>query len=227
MNISLPAKRGSRVRLAICCRTALPGPSCGCALPAKIDLHRHLRVIDQRGNDFQVAHQQIRALVGREPAGKADRQRVGAEGPRNCASTEEARPAAPPGRTARRRVKSISRAFSVWCASHSSHRPRPRSRPRSRASAARRPVGAEMPLVHLAHLRREPGLHVDAVGDVADRHVILAQAGIERHPHRARYVSVQRGHGVGPPARLQRQHRHAELLALIVRVDAAEAGSPS
>ena len=31
-----------------------------------------------------------------------------------------------------------------------------------------------MTVVDLAHLRRQPGLHVDAVGDVADRHAILA-----------------------------------------------------
>ena len=48
------------------------------------------------------------------------------------------------------------------------------------------------------------------------------QARIERHPHRARDVTVERRHGVGAPRRLQRQHRHAERLVRVVRVDAAE-----
>ena len=47
-------------------------------------------------------------------------------------------------------------------------------------------------------------------------------AGIERRPHRARDLAVQRRHGVGAAAQLQRQHRHAERLAVVVRVDPAE-----
>ena len=80
-----------------------------------------------------------------------------------------------------------------------------------------------MAIVDLAHLRREPRLDVDAVGDVADRHVIFAALGIEAAPHRPRHLAVQRRHGVGAVAGSQGQHRHAERLVAVVRVDAAEA----
>ena len=85
--------------------------------------------------------------------------------------------------------------------------------PEARLARACRPVRAEMAVVDLPHLRREPGLHVHAVGDVADRDMVFAAAGEERRPHRARHLAVQRRHGVGPAAELERQHRHAEVLA--------------
>jgi hypothetical protein len=53
------------------------------------------------------------------------------------------------------------------------------------------PVNAEMARVDLAHLRRKPGRDVHAVGDVANRHVVIAQRRIERHPHRARDTAMQ------------------------------------
>ena len=58
-------------------------------------------------------------------------------------------------------------------------------------------------------------------------HFFLAAARIERRPHRARHLAVQRGHGVGAPRKLQREHGHAERLAVVVRLDAAEAHEPS
>ena len=51
--------------------------------------------------------------------------------------------------------------------------------------AARRPVGPEVPVVDLAHLRRQPGVDVHAVGDVADRHVDL-RCGPDRAPSTSR-----------------------------------------
>ena len=57
--------------------------------------------------------------------------------------------------------------------------------PEIRLRAARRPVRAEVPLVDLAHLRRQPGVDVHTVGDVADRHLVFAEAGVQRHPHPA------------------------------------------
>ena len=81
---------------------------------------------------------------------------------------------------------SMSCAFSVWCVSHSSPSSTASMRSQKPGSpAALRPVGAEMPVVDLAHLRREPRLDVHAVGDVADRHVLRA-------PVRERAASTSR-----------------------------------
>jgi len=47
------------------------------------------------------------------------------------------------------------------------------------------PARAEMPLVDETHLRCQPAVHVDAVGNVADRHQMLRRGGKERPPHAA------------------------------------------
>ena len=48
-----------------------------------------------------------------------------------------------------------------------------------------RPVGSEVSIVEPMHLRGQPGMDVDAVGDVPDGHFFFAAARIERAPHRA------------------------------------------
>ena len=47
----------------------------------------------------------------------------------------------------------------------------------SPAPSIDRPAGAEMPVVELMHLLGEPRADVDAVGDVADRHLLLGPPG--------------------------------------------------
>src|SRR4030095_1865954 len=64
--------------------------------------------------------------------------------------------------------------------------------PHRRVAAALHPVGAEVPVVDEAHLRRKPGVYVHAVGDVADRDVLLTHTWEQRHPHRARNLPMQR-----------------------------------
>ena len=56
--------------------------------------------------------------------------------------------------------------------------------PERRLAAVLHPVGAEVTVVDQPHLRREPGVDVHAVGDVADGNVFLSHAGEERRPHR-------------------------------------------
>ena len=83
-------------------------------MPAKIDLHRHLRMVDERGDRLEVLQQQVGALVGGEPAGEPDRERIEAE--RAAQLRDDRRRLAAPFAPAAPRaacVKSISRAFSV------------------------------------------------------------------------------------------------------------------
>ena len=53
------------------------------------------------------------------------------------------------------------------------------------------PADAEMAIVEAAHLRREPGRHVNAIGDVADGNGVFGPVGIESLPHGARNFAVQ------------------------------------
>ena len=85
------------------------------------------------------------------------------------------------------------------------------------------PVDAHVAAVELPHLGREPGVHVHAVGDVADGHLVGGALGPQRPPHLPGDVAVDRRHGVGVPARPQGQHGHAEVFALVVGIDATEA----
>ena len=88
---------------------------------------------------------------------------------------------------------------------------------------AAEPVVREDAVVELQHLPRQPRGHVDAVGDVPDRHLLLDPPGPEVGPHLAADVAVEGANGIGPPRHLQAEHGHAEQLAGIVGLDAAQA----
>ena len=195
-------------------------------LAGEDELHRHLRIVDQRGERLEVLQQQVGPLVGGEPAGEADRQRVEAE--RAAQLRDDRRPArrgVPPA-APRAAGRSRSAAPSASGASPTARRRR-RSRWRPRDPAAccappsRRRGAGRRPGASAARA----SVDVHAVGDVADRHFVLAQARIERHPHRARDVAVQRRHGVGAAGRLSASTVMQNCSFVVVRIDAAEAPS--
>ena len=70
---------GRRAMCTISAISSLPPWSCGWALPAKMNLHRPVLVVEDRGQPVEVAEDQRAALVGGEAAGEADGQRVGIE----------------------------------------------------------------------------------------------------------------------------------------------------
>ena len=90
-------------------------------------------------------------------------------------------------------------------------------------AAALLPVHAEVAVVEAKHLRREPRGHMDAVGDVADGHRVFGTARIEALPHGARDFAVERGDGVDAARELEAEHGHAEGLAVVGGMFAAEA----
>ncbi len=102
-------------------------------------------------------------------------------------------------RLRRRRTNSSSRLFSALCVSHSS----PGSTCRCSARLRRPPcrssqsTGEDL-VVELLHRLGEPARDVHAVGDVADRHLLLHPPGPEVGPHAARDLAVQRADGVRP-----------------------------
>ena len=82
---------------------------------------------------------------------------------------------------------------------------------------------AEVAIVEAGHLRRQPGGDMDAVGDVADGDGVFGAAGIEALPHGAGDFAVERGDGVGAAGELEAEHGHAEGLAVVAGMLAAEA----
>src|SRR5206468_281419 len=63
--------------------------------------------------------------------------------------------------------------------------------PEPRVSSAKWPVGPEVTVVDLPHLRRQPAWHVDTVGDVPDRDAVFTALGEQPSPHASRDLSVQ------------------------------------
>ena len=97
------------------------------------------------------------------------------------------------------------------------------ARPHARIGEVVAPVGAHVLRVEVLHRGREPGAHVDAVGDVADRDFVLAVVRPQHLPRLARDAPVQRRHAVRVARHLERQHGHAQRLAVILGADASEA----
>ena len=87
--------------------------------------------------------------------------------------------------------------------------------PDFRFAAVLVPAGAEVTVIEAKHLRRQPGGNMHAVGDMPDGNFVFGTTGIEAGPHGAGNFPVQGGYGIGPPRKLQPQHRHAELLVVI------------
>jgi len=100
-------------------------------------------------------------------------------------------------------------------------------------SATRRQYSAELtffsesaPSVCLSQRRCvafDPGGDVNAVCDVANWHLLHGAVRIQRLPHLAADLAVQFAHAVGRTRAFQRQHRHAEGLRFVFRMDAANA----
>ena len=97
------------------------------------------------------------------------------------------------------------------------------ARPHLRLGQVLAPVGRRCAVVEVLHRRREPGAHVDAVGDVAHRDLVLAVVRPQHLPRLARDAPVQRRDAVRVARHLERQHRHAQRLAVVLGADAAEA----
>ena len=126
-------------------------------LAGEEDLHRPLRLVEQALEPVRLAEEQGRPLVGREPAGEADRERRGSRSCRAASAIspsrgapaplllDELRRGGPPTRRALRRLVGA-------------------------ATARRGPASSGCSSTPVAAIsRRRPGGRVDAVGDRLDR----------------------------------------------------------
>ncbi len=73
-----------------------------------------------------------------------------------------------------------------------------------------------------AHRPFEPAQRVDAVGDVADGHLVRRAVGIQAMPHAPADAAVQLTDGVGCARILERQHCHAKRLRVVPGIDAPQ-----
>ena len=186
------------------------------------ELHRALRIGQQAQQPLRIVQQQVRPLVGREAARKTQRQRVGIEQMlRRCPPPRATRPRRPvAGTTARGRSRPAPCGGGAQL---------PELRVGDAANVLLQSFRRPQPAVLAAGLRpklvgrrRVPGGHVDAVGDVADRHFVLRPARKERRKDVPAHLPVQAAHAVDRAAAANRQIGHVERLRRVVRVLAAQ-----
>ena len=193
-------------------------------LAGEHDLDRARWVREQLLQAGQVVEDQAGALVGREPARKPDGQRLGIEGVL--------------GRRHQLLGIVVAAPLLGEAAAHEAHhvrlehavglpqlrvRDRVDLRPHPRVGEMVAPVGAHVLGIKILHGRGEPGAHVHAVGDVTDRHLVLAVMRPEHLPGLPGDAAVQRGDAVRVARHLERQHGHAQRLPVILGADAPEA----
>ena len=177
---------------------SLPGWSAGCALPANTNCTRAVGVEQQPAQPIGLRQQQRRPLVGGEPAGEADRQRVRVEQRLRRAWSGRTTPGrrVPCARvahtSARRQLGDAGPRRLVGAVPH-------------RADAAGQQVGDAV---------ADPRVGVHAVGDRADRHLLDGDVGPHALEHLAADRAVQLGDAVAATGQAQAHHGHVEAIVV-------------
>jgi len=78
------------------------------------------------------------------------------------------------------------------------------------------PIRPQVAVKQHAHPACQPASGMDAVGDVRDRHFLIAQIGPQEAPHAARNLAVQFRYGVALLGEFERQHWHTEHIAPVL-----------
>ena len=178
------------------------------ALAGDDDLHRTLRVQQQRLEPFRVTQHQGQPLVGRDPAGEADRQHVRVEGRRR------------PAQLGLAHAPLLGRL--VDTAADLTDQPGPQSAAHAPEFGVADPVdaGPGAALLHLVHadlalgdledLPRHPAVDVHAVRDRRDRDLGAVEARPQVGEHLPRHDAVQQRNAVRLPAQPQPHVGHVE-----------------
>ena len=186
------------------------------------ELHRTLRIGQQTKQPLRVVQQQVRSLVGREAARKAQRQGVGIE--------EMLRTFDRLGRRARSGQlpgQSFASVLNKRLAGGGAKLPELGVGDAANVllQVFRRPQPAVLSTgfrPKIVGRRRVPGGHVDSVGHVSDRDFVLRPVREQRQKEVPAHLPVQAAHAIDRPAPANRQIRHVERLRRVVRVLAAK-----
>jgi hypothetical protein len=186
------------------------------------ELHRALRIAQQTKQPLRVVQQQVRPLVGREAARKAQRQRVGIKQMLRPSTASGDAPEAASCRDNRSRAYSTRDLLAAVrnCQSLASET--------RRMSCSRFPSSPASGLCHrpfrpeIVGCRRVPGRHVDSVGHMSDRHFVLRPVREKRLKEVPADFPVQATHAIHRPAPADCQIGHVETLRRVVRVLAAQ-----
>ncbi len=185
-------------------------------------LHRPLRVEQQRAQPVVVAQHQGEPLVRGHPAGEADGQHVRVEDAVDPAELRVARAALAPGvaQPPPHLVDQLGAQRAAQLPDLVVGHVRD-GVPALGAADAQRLLGpllADAAGAHPEHLGRHPGRRVDAVGDGGDRHLLGVEARPESGEHLAADLAVQQRDAVGPLGQAQAHHRHVEDARVAARV---------
>ena len=185
-------------------------------------LHGPLRTREDAGEPLAIVEQERGSLVGGEAAREAERQRVGMEDrlhaplPQPRRSVRGFLPAQPvPGVVHQRRPAGRTHAPDplVVGGAHALFQAGLVSSPRpSAAEVGPQPVG----------FAAIPARDVDAVGDVADRHLARRQPREEGLEQAAAHLGVQPAHAIDPAAAADREIGHVEGLRGVAGIPPAQ-----
>ena len=186
------------------------------------ELHRALRIGQQAKQSLRVVQQQVRSLVGREAARKAQRQRVGIKEMLRLVNRLGRRAGGGqlPG-------QSFAGVFNKRLAGGGAKLPEPGVGDAANVllQGFRRPQPAVLSTgfrPKIVGRGRVPGRHVDSVGHVSDGHFVLRPVRKERLKEVPADLPVQATHAIDRPAPADRQIGHVETLRRVVRVLAAQ-----
>ena len=197
--------------------SCLPPSSAGWLLPAMISWIGPLGVQQQRLEPLGVAQHQGQPLVGRHAAGEADGQDVGVEGGRRPAQLGLGGPAGQRGLP-----DPAAHLLDQPAAQRPADAPQVAGRDLVDAVEVDSPSTLDRVALagglraHLDQLAGGPRRGVHAVGDRADRHVVLVEARPQVAEHAAADVPVQLADAVGALPQPQAHVRHVELRRVLL-----------
>ncbi len=200
----------------------LPRLVCRMGLAGDDELHRALRIGQQAQQPRRIVQQQVRSLVGREAARKAQRQGVGIKEMLRLVNRLGRRAGGGqlPG-------QSFASVFNKRLAGGDAKLPEAGVGDAANVllQGFRRPQPAVLSTgfrPKIVGRRRVPGRHVDSVGHVSDRHFVLRPVRKERLKEVPAHLPVQATHAIDRPAPADCQIGHVETLRRVVRVLAAQ-----
>ncbi len=184
----------------------------------KHDLDGPPPIVEQLFESVEIAEEECRTFVGREPSGKSDREgfRVQQRSPGDRLHGLEmaANPAVP------RALANKPHQFASRCLSNGPKSVIRQVRdplPNGGVIDPFRPVRAEIFGIEGVRLRGDPGGRVDAVGEAADRDEVLRQARPQVLPHLSRDSPVLAAHAVDVGRQPHRKGGHVEAVSCVFR----------